>query len=321
MNGRDDEWDDDEDLCEEDEVALKALTALLDVEGDGELAQASREALAVIGDEAMAMKKRRLEAEREAAVARRAAAVPQEPEPPRPSVAPRAPAIVRAARVPGPRREPPRPPGPPRPTAVARAPEPREGARIAPPVSRPVVPVRVPPIAPKPVGLPSVVAASPRAETPTRPTRVPARPAPLPSGTPSRVGVPVGSATALHGRRLPAAPPPLLRPPPTRRGAVAPPKAAPATTGRSLTAKTALLARPAPMPSTGAAQPEEPPPLKGADLLAWRSGRGLNQQGAAARLGISQGTVSKAEARASTVLSPTTRRALAEVLAQEAQGG
>jgi len=54
-----DEMDDDgtdEDEASEDLIAAQALDALLDVDGDGELAQASREALAAITDSAMALK-------------------------------------------------------------------------------------------------------------------------------------------------------------------------------------------------------------------------------------------------------------------------
>ena len=71
-----DEWDDeepegeddsnkDDDEGDEDEIALSAVQAWLDIEGDDELAQAQREALAAIAEEALAMKERREERQRQ----------------------------------------------------------------------------------------------------------------------------------------------------------------------------------------------------------------------------------------------------------------
>ena len=68
MNRHDDEWDEDG-IEDEEAIALRAVEAWLDVEGDDELAQASREALAAIAQEALAKNDRR-EA-REAAARRR----------------------------------------------------------------------------------------------------------------------------------------------------------------------------------------------------------------------------------------------------------
>ncbi|MCB9682665.1 MAG: helix-turn-helix transcriptional regulator [Alphaproteobacteria bacterium] len=59
------------------------------------------------------------------------------------------------------------------------------------------------------------------------------------------------------------------------------------------------------------------PALTGADLAAWRARHGLTQQAAADRLGVRQGTVSKAESRGSGALGPPLREALAGVLAEE----
>lgn len=70
MNAHDDEWDEDG-IEDEEAIALRAVEAWLDVEGDDELAQASREALAAIAQEALAMKEAR---ERREAAARRAEA-------------------------------------------------------------------------------------------------------------------------------------------------------------------------------------------------------------------------------------------------------
>lgn len=61
----------------------------------------------------------------------------------------------------------------------------------------------------------------------------------------------------------------------------------------------------------------EAPPLTGSDLTAWRTRHGLTQQAAADRLGVRQGTVSKAESRAGALLGPALRDALADVLAEE----
>ncbi len=68
MNPHDDEWVDDG-IEDEEAVALRAVQAWLDVEGDDELAQASREALAAIAQEALARKEAR---ERRETAARRA---------------------------------------------------------------------------------------------------------------------------------------------------------------------------------------------------------------------------------------------------------
>ena len=59
----------------------------------------------------------------------------------------------------------------------------------------------------------------------------------------------------------------------------------------------------------------------GADLANWRSRLGLTQSAAASRLGVGQGTISKAEAKGSAPLGPTLLRALAAVLAQERRTG
>lgn len=56
-------------------------------------------------------------------------------------------------------------------------------------------------------------------------------------------------------------------------------------------------------------------PLTGRDLAAWRASLGLTQQQAADRLGVRQGTVSKAEGRGEKVLGPAVGAALAGVLA------
>lgn len=55
--------------------------------------------------------------------------------------------------------------------------------------------------------------------------------------------------------------------------------------------------------------------LTGADLARWRAAAGLTQQAAADRLGVRQGTVSKAERRVTTLLRPALREALRAAIA------
>jgi len=60
-----------------------------------------------------------------------------------------------------------------------------------------------------------------------------------------------------------------------------------------------------------AAEPAtQQPLLTGADLAAWRKRLSLNQQAAALRLGVAQGTISKAERRGAKPLGPALQRAL-----------
>ena len=61
---------------------------------------------------------------------------------------------------------------------------------------------------------------------------------------------------------------------------------------------------------------DEQPPLTGADLADWRSRLGVTQQAAADRLGVRQGTISKAEGRRDKALGPAVQAALAAVLAE-----
>lgn len=62
---------------------------------------------------------------------------------------------------------------------------------------------------------------------------------------------------------------------------------------------------------------DDAPQFTGADLTAWRTRHGLTQQAAADRLGVRQGTVSKAEGRSGALLGPALRDALADVIADE----
>ena len=85
------------------------------------------------------------------------------------------------------------------------------------------------------------------------------------------------------------------------------------------TATADLLKRP------NQAEPQAPRPtrsekrttLTGSDLASWRSRLGLTQSAAASRLGVGQGTISKAESRGTKPLGPALLRALATALARE----
>lgn len=74
-----------------------------------------------------------------------------------------------------------------------------------------------------------------------------------------------------------------------------------------------------PPPPPIAPAPPEPPPFTGADLAGYRTSLGLSQGVLAARLGTTQGTVSKAEGNPTALLGPTLRRAMWE--AQRGAGG
>jgi DNA-binding transcriptional regulator YiaG len=262
MNPHDDEWDEDGDGIEgEEAIALRAVEAWLDVEGDDELAQASREALAAIAQEALAMKEAR---ERREAAARRAA--------------------VRRERE-------------------LRAERERDEARER--------------------------AARWEAERKARDARLAA--------------VERAHARAQGERRVEAAPASTGRQEAVRR-----------TWERSVFPARRVEAPPVMIAeeelddrdvddaeqADGAAEvgweefeasptedaPEEPdrfligdaaPTLTGSDLAAWRARHGLTQQAAADRLGVRQGTVSKAESRGAGTLGPALREALASVLREE----
>lgn len=58
------------------------------------------------------------------------------------------------------------------------------------------------------------------------------------------------------------------------------------------------------------------PPLTGADLVAFRTRRGLSQRTLAATLGVEQGTISKGESKAAAVLGPALRAALHKAMGE-----
>lgn len=260
MNRHDDEWDEDG-IEDEEAIALRAVEAWLDVEGDDELAQASREALAAIAQEALAMKEareRREAAERRAEVRRererraererteaRERAERWEAE--RKARDARLAAVERAhTRAQGERRADAAPAPTHRQEAVRRAWE------------RPVVAVRR-------VEAPPVMIAE---EEPDYPDVDDAEQA----DDAAEVGWEEFEASRAQD--------------------------APEEPARFLIGDAA-------------------PALTGADLAAWRARRGLTQQAAADRLGVRQGTVSKAESRGAGALGPALREALTGVLAKE----
>ena len=101
--------------------------------------------------------------------------------------------------------------------------------------------------------------------------------------------------------------------PVVRPAVVAPPAATAANDSGSATPGRTAEEEPTRFPSRGDASR----PLTGADLSRWRVRLDLTQQVAADRLGVRQGTVSKAESRADAPLGPTLREALAEQLDAE----
>jgi DNA-binding transcriptional regulator YiaG len=106
------------------------------------------------------------------------------------------------------------------------------------------------------------------------------------------------------------APPPATLPSPV--ASASPAKPAPHGTPGSRGQAPSL---PAPTPASGdtgraASAAEEPPAYTGADLAALRRSSGLAQGAFAAELGVTQGTVSKAEGTPSAVLGPALRLAM-----------
>ena len=82
---------------------------------------------------------------------------------------------------------------------------------------------------------------------------------------------------------------------------------------------TSRVAKSAPMPSV--ASPvlptiAEPPSFTGADLIAYRRSTGLTQVQFAPHLGVTQGTVSKAEGNPRAILGPSLRLALRDRLVE-----
>lgn len=260
MNPHDDEWDDDG-IEDEEAVALRAVEAWLDVEGDDELAQASREALAAIAQEALAMKEAR---ERREAAARRAEA---RRERERRAERERADARERAERW----------------EAERKA----RDARLA-----------------------AVERAHARAQGERR-----VEPAPASTGRQEAVRR-AWERPVLPARRVEAPPVVIAEDEPDDRD-VDDAERADDAAEMGWEPFEASPAEDAPEEPDRFLIGEAAPALTGADLAAWRARHGLTQQVAADRLGVRQGTVSKAESRGAGALGPALREALAGVLAEE----
>jgi DNA-binding transcriptional regulator YiaG len=255
MRDRDDKLYAEDEAAEEDVIALQAIAAMLEVDGDNELAWAQREALAAVGNEALVLKARREERERREAAERRARRRARRREEERRA------AREEVARVEAARRE--------------RAAQEAAEART-------------------------------RAERQERARRQ----------EEARREVPRRRRAENRRRVAPVRPSPAAPTPPVDRSA--PPvvgEQSPVTGARS---------QPRQRDSEPPAASKEPdrvlqneqPPLTEADLADWRSRLGLTQQAAADRLGVRQGTISKAESRRDKALGPALQATLVAVLAE-----
>lgn len=277
MRDRDDEYegedDGDEEVAEEDVIALNAIAAMLEVDGDDELAQAQREVLAALTDEAMALKARREAREERRAAERRDVKRARREEQERAEREEEA--RIEAARADAARRaRAAQEVADARAQAQARA-DRQEGARREQEARQEVLRRQRSIEQRRAVQAPSV-----------RPVAPPPRP--MPSEKHSEAHAPVPSrARAAESR-------------PNRSD---PPEAG--------------VERNEPSKEPDRFLQDEPASLNGADLSAWRSRLGLTQQAAADRLGVRQGTVSKAESRGRSPLGPALHEALAGALRSE----
>lgn len=313
----------DDDLDAEDAIALDAVNAWLEAEGDDDLAIAQREALAAIAEAALAQKERRVARERQLAerqrrrdreqadaraeAARREAADrawrtqqraaketctnamtvrsnrPLRDEE-RDATRHRAHPPVRPANVVAPPKRPSR--------DVAEAPR-VAAIALPPPKARRKLPAAIAPGATRSSGSPSLVGQPASVEVAPIPTSVTATSAAATNEAVHRAD----SGLAFEGAQdgLPT---------------VAP--AEPSFADLDASASGEVLNPrdgPARVPSD-----DDLAPLSGADLVKWRSRLQITQQEAADRLGARQGTISKAESRAHALLGPSLRRALAAAL-------
>jgi len=279
MRDRDDEYErDDEDpgegddeVAEEDVLALAAIAAMLEVDGDDELAWAHREALAAVGDEALALKARREAREERRAAERRALKRARREEQERAER--EEDARLEAARVEAARRA----------TAAQEAADARAQAQAR--AERQQRARRDQEARQEALRRQRTVEQRRAAQAPSvRPVAPPPRP--MPSQEHSEARAPVPSRVA--------------EPRPNRAH---PPEAG--------------VERHEPLKEPDRFLRDEPASLTGADLSAWRSRLGLTQQAAADRIGVRQGTVSKAESRGRSPLGPALHEALTEALRSE----
>ena len=171
-------------------------------------------------------------------------------------------------------------------------------AQAQPVAARPPVISRKKPVKQHKAGGRRSDAASLRAKRPAMPATHSSRPVQVVSPSPPRQPIPP---------RQPRTP----RPDPQRVAST--PRATVAFSTADLVKKPHRAKPPVPRPT----QPDRQASLTGADLANWRSRLGLTQQAAANRLGVGQGTISKAESKGAVPLGPALLRAFAAALARE----
>ena len=204
----------------------------------------------------------------------------------------------------------------------------RERESVAAP--RPAAPVRPPAIEGRPIQRPSANMTTSNATT-TRPIAKPAPPVPSPAPPSARRSAGV---TAQSGSQSPAQTPrhSSVRAVPSQphrmepeHGVVAPPhtlgwpaRAHAATSQAKPPPPSPAIPRPpsspTPIGAMRAAAPASASGLTGADLVAWRSARGLTQRPAAELLGVAPSTVAKAELLPGKVLGDQLQVSLAAAL-------
>ena len=327
----DDEFDDDvtgEDEDSEDRIALQAIEALLEVEGDSELAWASREALAVIGDSALALKARREEREhvelqeREAERARQKALARQKAEAERArqeAHARQEAEVERSRRFARKKRSDQR----------TRARQ-RERTRLDEEVRR---------IARERERLRAEQKAWEAARSQER-ERAAARKRDRARARAERERLDAelllkqareeerGRVRPRAGGVRPRVDSPTAAPPQSKDSKHRRPSGRRSNAGVRPPSRPAVPVAPAvSVPSDASTIRQKPATqgnqrlLTGADLARWRSRLDLTQQAAASRLGVRQGTISKAESRGGASLGPTLLRALTTALASESRSG
>lgn len=159
-------------------------------------------------------------------------------------------------------------------------------------IAAPSVPAAKPPVRDgRWLSTPATLPSAPTSARPTSAPRPPTATAPAPRNPPATTASPRPAKPEGAGGRAPATEAPTLR------------AASPLVPPTSTTA---------PKSSPPPAVPADPggPALTGADLAAFRRGLGLTQVAAAQRLGVTQGTISKAEGNPRTVLGPGLQDAL-----------
>ena len=274
MRDRNDEYeDDDEEVAEEDVIALNAIAAMLEVDGDDELAQAQREVLAALTDEAMALKARREAREERRAAERRTVKHARREEQERAEREEEA--RFEAARVEAARRA----------RAAQEAADARAQAQTR--AERQERARREQEARQEALRRQRAIEQRRAVQAPSvRPVAPPPRP--MPSEKHSEARAPVPSRVRVAEPRPNRAHPPE-----------------------------AGVERHEPSNEPDRFLRDEPPSLTGSDLSAWRTRLGLTQQAAADRLGVRQGTVSKAESKGATALGRALHDALVDALRAE----